>query len=295
MENFNDSINIYEYQNELLEIYKYTKIIFDKYKIKMVAHSGTLLGIIRHNNDFIPWDDDLDILVSYRDIEKNFSSIEEEINTENGEYWIFNFINNNSNINANIFTLRVYKRTKVNVNFSEEFASPFPFIDIMVMVPSDSFRTNFGWIRYSWRHQMYWMTRRGFKRFQGSQNRKFKCFRKNLITYPLKIFFRPDFEENKIRKILDNRKGDWSKLRRTDSWSRRNITYNMDKIKISNLRGAEIYINEDYENELVKSFGVNWKREIETHSHVSSQKHNFHSRNMEIKKFLEELKNVKKY
>lgn len=49
-----EKTNFFEYQNKVLDIYKYTKDIFDSHDIPLVANSGTLLGIIRHNQDFIP-------------------------------------------------------------------------------------------------------------------------------------------------------------------------------------------------------------------------------------------------
>lgn len=79
-------MNVKEYQNELLDVYKYVLKIFGKYGIKPIAHSGTLLGIVRHNKDFIPWDDDMDILVPYDKIYKNYENISNEINKNNGKY-----------------------------------------------------------------------------------------------------------------------------------------------------------------------------------------------------------------
>lgn len=289
----NKKLDIFGYQEELLSIYSYVKKIFEKYNIKLVAHSGTLLGIIRHDNDFIPWDDDLDFLVSYKDLEKNYKNIADEINSKEGKYWIFNFIEKESPINANIFMLRVYKRETVIVDFSSDFNNPYPFIDIMVMVPSDSFKTNIGWTRYSWRHQMYWMTRKGFDRYQGSYDNKKKRLWKNLQTYPLKLFFWSNREEKKIRKVIQENNGNWNVLRRTDPWTKRNIVYDMNKLIKRNIRGIEVYISHDYENELVISFGSDWNIAKQTHTHISSYKHNRHKRNIEIREFLDKLNEVK--
>ena len=43
--------------------------------IEYFAISGLLIGLMRHNNSFIPWDDDIDICVFEKDRQKLFDSI----------------------------------------------------------------------------------------------------------------------------------------------------------------------------------------------------------------------------
>ncbi len=63
-------ISFSEYQEHVLSLFKDISDIFLSQNVKYWAHSGTLLGIIRHNNSLIPWDDDIDIMISYKEWEE---------------------------------------------------------------------------------------------------------------------------------------------------------------------------------------------------------------------------------
>jgi phosphorylcholine metabolism protein LicD len=55
----------------------------DKYQIKHFIFSGTLLGYKRHHKKFIPWDDDIDlVLIKTSDIHKKIKQINYEIASE---------------------------------------------------------------------------------------------------------------------------------------------------------------------------------------------------------------------
>ena len=55
-------------QLEILEIYKDVKAVCDKYGLQLPLSGGSLLGAMRHSG-FIPWDDDMDVVMPRRDYE----------------------------------------------------------------------------------------------------------------------------------------------------------------------------------------------------------------------------------
>ena len=57
------------HKNLAVKLLKKTIEILDEFKIDYFLISGTLLGYIRHG-DFIPWDDDIDIMVDKNILEK---------------------------------------------------------------------------------------------------------------------------------------------------------------------------------------------------------------------------------
>lgn len=53
-------------QKRILEIFKEVKIILDRHHLRYYALGGTCIGAVRHQG-FIPWDDDLDIMMPDKD------------------------------------------------------------------------------------------------------------------------------------------------------------------------------------------------------------------------------------
>ena len=64
-----NSFGIADLQDKMLDILKYFISVCEKYDLRYWLAGGTLLGAVRHQG-FIPWDDDLDVLMPRDDYEK---------------------------------------------------------------------------------------------------------------------------------------------------------------------------------------------------------------------------------
>lgn len=79
-----DESNIKLRQQKLLDILKAILVVCEKNDIKIMGYGGTCLGAVRHKG-FIPWDDDIDLLIS----RKEYKRFKEIINKELPEQYRF--------------------------------------------------------------------------------------------------------------------------------------------------------------------------------------------------------------
>lgn len=181
-------IKINEIKEIQLEMLKYVKKVCEENNLKYYLCGGTLLGAIRHKG-YIPWDDDIDILMPIDDYKK-FLNIQHE---DKG----YSLLNPYSYDNYYyVFSKLVDKRTKlVEFNYPE-IEEMGVYIDIFPLfaLPNDSkeqkefvenilnlYNKNFKYYRTSWYY---------------SEN-KFKMVAKAILKFPLYIY-------NKRKNITEN-------------------------------------------------------------------------------------------
>ncbi len=74
-------------QEQLFSMYCDVKRVLDAHGIMHFVHYGTAIGALRHDG-FIPWDNDIDVVVWHRDLEKVHSVLSRELDPEKYYYHI---------------------------------------------------------------------------------------------------------------------------------------------------------------------------------------------------------------
>lgn len=115
----------------ILDIYRDVAKLCDKHKLTYMMSGGTCLGAIRHQG-FIPWDDDLDIMMPRNDYNKLICLLE---NGELGEKYEFTYPNPKKD--ANTVFLKVFRKGTRNVELAN-VNTPFPKGVYLDVFPIDS-------------------------------------------------------------------------------------------------------------------------------------------------------------
>ena len=120
-----EKVDINEYHEKLLEELKFIDELCNKLDLKYFLIFGTLLGAIRHKG-FIPWDDDLDIMMPRPDYDKLLEYMK---NNDTGIYSIVN----NDNANAPYLISRM-SDNRYHLDFQKDIPYELGiFIDIYPM------------------------------------------------------------------------------------------------------------------------------------------------------------------
>ena len=120
----------------ILGIFKEVTALCDKNNLVYMLSGGSCLGAVRHHG-FIPWDDDLDMMMPRGDYEKLLSLLEQGCLGDD-----YSFRYPNGKMDAPISFLKVYRNDTVLVNLTDGKDCPYPqkvFLDVFPLdgVPSN--------------------------------------------------------------------------------------------------------------------------------------------------------------
>ena len=125
---YHEDIGFGKYKPTAINLLKQITSILNEFDIKHCLISGTLLGYVRHN-DFIPWDDDIDIIVDDSIIDKIDDIIKKYSN-------LFTFMNVYTNIYKICFSNDGIEMITDNHGFKKTMMNTgtytWPFIDLFV-------------------------------------------------------------------------------------------------------------------------------------------------------------------
>lgn len=124
-------------KNVILDIYKDLTTLCDKHNLTYMMSGGTCLGAVRHKG-FIPWDDDLDIMMPRQDYDKLIQLLEAGKLGANYE-----FTYPNGKTDANTVFLKIFRKNSKDIELHNVNA-PFPkgiYLDVFVLdaVPKSKF------------------------------------------------------------------------------------------------------------------------------------------------------------
>lgn len=266
-----ETISFTDYRKFVSILFKEVTLILDKLEIPWWIHSGSLLGLIRHNGEMIPWDDDIDIMVPSNLYREKIEIIQKELWEKKIKLidWTFG----QYDIKSDAWFAKVFfNKEFMIISDDGKKISPTPkrpFIDIFYAVPSDSFKREYQWKKYQLFVKLQWVVRPGFNRFLSARNNKKKTFFMNLISYPVKLFIPKRIIHNYLWIPYENLEGNWKLLRRADPWASRKVIYNLDNGLIEGkFLNSKVKFNKDWENELINSYGNNWNAPIWSLPHV---------------------------
>lgn len=135
-----NELNISELHNALLILLKKFSNICSKYGINYSIGYGTMLGAIRHKG-FIPWDDDVDIMITRAEYEK----LLKVPTTEYGESFFFQTVNTDPGYPYNTARLRLNNTSMIYDRWINSGFHQGIYIDIIVFdnVPDSKTREYF--------------------------------------------------------------------------------------------------------------------------------------------------------
>lgn len=123
------SIESKQLKNAILNIFKDVAALCDKHGLTYMMAGGTCLGTVRHQG-FIPWDDDLDIMMPRQDYDRLIRLLE---NGELGDRYEYTYPNAHND--ANTVFLKIFRKDSKDVEI-HNVATPFPkgiYLDVFAI------------------------------------------------------------------------------------------------------------------------------------------------------------------
>jgi len=139
---FNDTIGFGKYKDIAIKLLKETTDILDEFNIDYFLISGTLLGYVRHN-DFIPWDDDMDLIVDASFLDKQEEIMKKYNNVK------FMAMPTCKWMIKSYYEKGIIQEKKPNSPWPSEYKWTWPFIDLFIY-GYDQDRKNMNFFNKKW-------------------------------------------------------------------------------------------------------------------------------------------------
>ena len=184
-------LNLHEIQSCLFELLSYVANVLEKNNLKYSLAYGSLLGAARHGG-FIPWDDDLDIIMPWDDYNKMLTL--PEFNTKGGKYTV----HYSKNCELNDEKVYSYPYAKIENNhtkcfFYKTFDEGGAFLDVFPETPLPLKNTKL-YIHYiKYLHDLLALTNSKF-------DNSFMSFAQKSLR-PFNPFFRSLLEKEQFRYV----------------------------------------------------------------------------------------------
>lgn len=250
-----------ELQKKLLELLKIFHSFCMENEIKYSLDWGTLLGAIRHKG-FIPWDDDLDIMVDRASFNR-----------------LLKCIGNDPRLSFDDKSLRSYWIGRVRMGKDDGMDPYPPTIDVLIMdnAPDGMFPRK---VRLYLVKVLQGMLKVNFKYKRYKNKGVFMLFISMVTHYVGKMFSHTTKMRwyNKLAQLSNNKSTKeitcyYEEYSCLGKYYPRNL---MDEIILVPFEDVEVYAIKDYHNCLVTQFGSNYMTPIKTGlNHTEKRKNKF--------------------